>query len=273
MSSKIIKKTKYFVIDFKKIKTPEQYKNVIVGHNNRKRNYLNRVNINTSKSKNNIILTDLNFKDENEILDYAKNNLAKGKRQIRKNSAKSFSIVVDCSVMEGWTEKDYIKYLEEADKWFKKRFKGQEIISSVIHLDESKPHLHISFSYFNKEEGAWIQKNLYQQGKTDLNKILADFEKEIGQKYGLKRGDNVKLKKILLKNTKEVLQEKGKYYTIKSGFMETEKKFMFDIDTINEVMNNYKNKIISYVKKVGEQERAGETIAKLKQKHEQEKKN
>ena len=48
---------------------------------------------------------------------------------------------------------------------------------------------------------------------------------------------------------------------------------MFDIDTINEVMNNYKNKIISYVKKVGEQERAGETIAKLKQKHEQEKKN
>ena len=33
--------SKYFVIDFKRINTQEAYKNIVVGHNNRKRNYKN----------------------------------------------------------------------------------------------------------------------------------------------------------------------------------------------------------------------------------------
>jgi len=105
--------------------------------------------------------------------------------------------------MENWEEQDYIKYLKEADKWFKDRFKNLECLGSIIHMDESKPHLHISFSYFSPKEGAWIQKKLNQQGLTNFNNIYRDFEKEVGKRFGLKKGLNMEQKERALKKSAE----------------------------------------------------------------------
>jgi pyruvate-formate lyase-activating enzyme len=101
---KELKMKKYFVIDFKKVHDDAEYKNVVVGHNARNRRYRNRINIDPNKTKNNIVLVPLQFKSEKEIRDFAKKHLAPGKRQLQKNKAFAFNIVVDCSVMEGWTE-------------------------------------------------------------------------------------------------------------------------------------------------------------------------
>ena len=193
----------YFVLDFKKIKDGEAFKNIIAGHNFRLRNYKNRDNINTNKTKNNIILSPLKFKTEQQLLDYAKQHLADGKRQIKKNSAKAFTIVVDSSVMKDWEEQDYVNYLKEADKFLKKRFENLTCLGSIIHMDESKPHLHISFSYFSPKEGAWIQKKLNQQGLTNFNNIYKDFEKEVGKRFGLKKGLNMEQKERALKKSAE----------------------------------------------------------------------
>ena len=72
------------------------------------------------------------------------------RRGLKKGSSFAFEILVDCSKIEGWNENNYIEYLKEAEQFFRDRFEGQEIISSVVHMDESKPHLHITFSYYNK---------------------------------------------------------------------------------------------------------------------------
>ena len=112
----------YLVLNFKKIKTEMEFKNVIVGHNFRSRDYKNRENIDTTRTKDNIILSPLKFKSEDELLNYTKGKLKEKKRQIRKNSAKAFSLVVDCSVMEKWNESDYVEYLKEADKWLNNYF-------------------------------------------------------------------------------------------------------------------------------------------------------
>ena len=178
---------KYFVIDFKKYGGGEAYKN-IMGHNLRKRNYRNRANIDPARSAGNIVLADT---DEtwSEYME-ACNTKARenGGRKLRKGSADFFSIVIDASVIEGWSNDDYIRYLKDAEAWLRERFAGQKILASVIHVDEKKPHLHFTASYFNEERGRWSQKWLAQSKKTDLNALLDDFEKEIGSKYGLRRG-------------------------------------------------------------------------------------
>ena len=217
----------FFVLDFKKIKDGEAFKNILVGHNFRKRKYFpGRGNINPSKTKNNITLTPLRFGSEEELLKYTKENLAEGKRQVKRNNAKAFSFVVDCSVMEDWKEQDYVNYLIEADKWFKKKFSDLVCLGSVIHMDESKPHLHISFSYFSPEKGAWVQKELYKQKRTDLNRIHKEFEKEVGKKFGLRKGLNRSAKEKFLEHKVEKFLEE---YKIEKGLIFKDKYIDFNL--------------------------------------------
>ncbi len=177
----------YFVVDFKKFGGSEAFKNVM-GHNLRKRNYKDRPNIDTARSNRNIVLhhTDESWSEYMEACNTkAREN---GGRKLRAGSADFFSIVIDASVVDGWKEEDYIRYLRDAEKWLRERFAGQKILASVIHVDEKKPHLHFTASYFNEERGRWSQKWLAQSKKTDLNALLDDFERDIGSKYGLQRG-------------------------------------------------------------------------------------
>ena len=184
---------RYFVIDFKKYGGPEAHKNVL-GHNLRHRHYKERQNIDTALSDKNVVLTGTN-QTWQEYMDECNEKAKKsGGRKLRTGSADFFSIIVDCSVVEGWKEENYTQYLDEAEKWLRERFRGQKILASVIHLDEKKPHLHFTVSYFNEERGRWSQKWLAQEKKTDLNAILDDFERDIGAKYGLERGKSVKEK-------------------------------------------------------------------------------
>jgi len=246
----------YFVIGFRKIKTAEEYKNKIAGHNHRNRNYPNRLNIDTTKSKNNIILQELKYRTATELIDTAnqiikeeniktrKNNKKvtdkkqkeKLRRGLKKGSAFAFEILIDCSIIDKWENKDYIKYLKDAEQWLKDKFKGQEVLSSIIHMDEGKPHLHITFSYFNKDIKRWNQRGLKDKNLTNLNYLLKDFEQEIGQKYRLKKGDNDKLKQKLYKGL-----AKGKTFKIKTGLFTSENKVLLDkkqlIKNINEVIN------------------------------------
>ena len=276
--------SKYFVLGFRKIKTIEEYKNKITGHNHRNRNYKNRINIDTSKSKDNIVLQELKYKSANELIDTAnqiikkenqkikernkdiedKNQKEKLRRGLKKGSSFAFEILVDCSKIEGWNENNYIEYLKEAEQFFKKRFKGQEIISSIIHLDESKPHLHLTFSYFNKDLKKWNQRGLKEQNLTNINYLLKDFEKDVGAKYGLKKGDNATLKKVLTKEAKKSFNGRSTKYTVKTGLLKMEEKKLIDIKNLNTAINNYKNKILTDVKEIGQVERLKEELIKYK---------
>jgi len=189
--------SRYFVIDFKKWRGREAFKNVLSGHNARKRKASRPY---VDKQKKNIELSPLKWGSYEEMMEEL-NSKAKisGGRKLRKGSSEIFSIVIDASKMKGWTTDKYIEYLKEAEKWLRHRFHGHPIIHSAIHMDETKPHLHIAFSYFNEERGRWSQKHLAQQKLTDLNKLLSDFENDIGNKYGLRRGDGISREKKKIK--------------------------------------------------------------------------
>jgi hypothetical protein len=284
----------YFVLGFRKIKTAEEYKNKIVGHNHRNRNYKNRVNINTSKSKNNIVLQKLKYISANELIDTANQIIKKEnvktkernekiedekqkeklRRGLKKGSAFAYEILVDCSKIPGWQESNYIEYLKEAEKWLKDKFQGQEVISSIIHMDEGKPHLHITFSYFNTDLKRWNQRGLKDKNLTNLNYLLKAFEKEIGSKYGLKKGDNKDIKKQLSVNAKKIFGDKIETYKVKKGLISTQEIKAISVNNINKCLTTYYNKIIKKVNQkmpeIGQTERLKEELLKAKQQHQQE---
>lgn len=225
---------KYFVIDFKKIKTENQFNNWIIGHNERKYN-LKRDNVDSNRTKDNIILDECKYKSYKDFINSKREEIKKlneenkikraelveklvreqnidkkeaqkiarkkyPKRRAPSNQSIGFSIVIDCTPNKDWTEQDYIRYLKDAESFLKERFKNLEILSSVIHVDEKKPHLHISFSYYDKNEKRFVEKKLMKEKKTDLDTLLSDFERDVAQKYDLHRGDGVTLRKSILRD-------------------------------------------------------------------------
>ncbi len=273
----------YFVIGFRKIKTAEEHKNKIAGHNHRNRNYKNRPNIDTTKSKNNIILSPLKYKSASVLIDTANQIIKeenvktkkknegiedekqkeKLKRGLKKGSAFAYEILIDCSKIEGWENKDYINYLQEANDWLQNKFEGQEVLSSVVHMDEGKPHLHITFSYFNNILKKWNQRGLKDKNLTNLNYLLKDFEREVGQKYELKKGGNDELKERLYYGL-----AKGKEFKIKTGFFTSKKRVLLDKQ---QLIKNI-NKVVNKARKIGEVERLKEELLKTKKEIEEIKK-
>jgi hypothetical protein len=251
------KMNKYFVIGFRKIRTEEEYKNKIAGHNHRQRHYKNRVNINWEKTKDNIILQNLKYKTAEELITNGNSNLKGKARRLKKGSSFCFEIVVDCTPDPSWTEQDYVRYLKDAKEFFDKRFEGQECVSAVIHMDESKPHLHLTYSYFNSDLGKWNQRNLMQEKKTDLNRILKDFQKEVGQKYGLTKGDGKNLDKKLLK---EFVKAQVKV-PVKTGILKTEERKFLSIKKAKQAIKNLDKK---YKISVSENDKLKEELIKTK---------
>ncbi|WP_457595957.1 plasmid recombination protein, partial [Hydrogenimonas sp.] len=149
---------RYFVIDFKKYDGGDAYRKIVVGHNARRRR-AQRPNVDPRRTPKNIELSPLRWNRHDEMLAEL-NSMAKanGGRRLKRGSSEWFSIVVDASVIEGWSDDDYIRYLRDAERWLRERFAGHPVLHSAIHIDEKKPHLHISFSYFNEETGRWSQR-------------------------------------------------------------------------------------------------------------------
>jgi hypothetical protein len=189
---------KYFVIDIQKVKSADEFNKIVLGHNLRRRRTSRNKNIDFSKSSKNIVLSDFTEKSISTYLE-KKNGEARasGGRALRKNSAFAFNVVVDCSPDESWTEQDYIRYLKDAYAFFKERFSNNDILAASIHMDETKPHLHLTISYFDNVEKKWSQKKMAQKKLTDFNLILSDFQKSVGEKYNLHRGDGVKKKQLI----------------------------------------------------------------------------
>ena len=268
---------KYFVIDFKKIKTQAQFNNWLLGHNERKYK-LQRENVNPERTENNIILQALKYRSAADFLEQKKQEIKKinevnkkkraelvkklvaegmDKKEAQKlarekfpkrrapsdKQAIGFALVIDCSVMDGWTEENYINYLQEALKYIKERFKDIELLNAVIHLDESKPHLHVAFAYWSPEEKRFVEKKLFDKGISDLNALLSDFEAQVGKKFGLVRGTgkeiNKPLKKELAKYQKTI--ETRKFLFFKEQHKVVESKDA--VKAIKELDNKHKKAI------------------------------
>ncbi len=76
-------------------------------------------------------------------------------------------------------------FFYDSVKFFEKRYGKENIISAVVHLDETTPHLHLNLIPINSQ-GRLSSKSLFDKGK--LSDLHTDLHQAVGIHYGLERG-------------------------------------------------------------------------------------
>ncbi len=168
----------------------EKYKRAdVVGierENERDENYKSTRNPQIDKSK-----TSLNY----HTMPYEKKYLAFIDERIKQLSPKrkvkddavlitSFILGSDKEFFDGLTAEQQKQFFADCTDFFSERYGKENVVSAVVHLDESTPHLH--FNLMPVTDGRLCAKELFD--RTALRDLQTDFYEAVGKKYGLKRG-------------------------------------------------------------------------------------
>ena len=91
--------------------------------------------------------------------------------------------------------KDIEEWAKDVYDFVAKRFGEDNIVGFYVHLDETNPHIHCSVIPIDKERGriSWravFGKDKYQMAAI-FRKLHDDLEKEVSQKWGLERGNDI----------------------------------------------------------------------------------
>ena len=91
--------------------------------------------------------------------------------------------------------KDIESWAKDVYDFVAKRFGEDNIVGFYVHLDETNPHIHCSVIPIDNERGriSWravFGKDKYQMA-TIFRKLHDDLEKEVGQRWGLERGNDI----------------------------------------------------------------------------------
>ena len=168
----------------------EKYKRGdIVGierENERDENYKSTKNPQIDKSR-----THLNY----HTLPYEKKYLSFIDERIKRLSPKrkikddavlitSFILGSDKEFFDRITAEQQKQFFADCTDFFSERYGKENVISAVVHLDESTPHLH--FNLMPVTGGRLCAKELFDRAA--LRELQTDFYEVVGKKYGLKRG-------------------------------------------------------------------------------------
>lgn len=66
------------------------------------------------------------------------------------------------------------------------RYGKDNILSAVIHMDEKTPHMHVDLTPIR--DGRLTAKTIFT--RAELGNLQTDFARDVGQQYGLKRGES-----------------------------------------------------------------------------------
>ena len=75
-------------------------------------------------------------------------------------------------------------FFEDCVRFFADRFGAENIISAVVHMDETTPHLHLNLVPIIN--GKLCSKDIYDKAKLSI--LQTEFWQSVGKKYGLLRG-------------------------------------------------------------------------------------
>ena len=96
----------------------------------------------------------------------------------------SFILGSDKEFFDGISPETQKRFFDDCAEFFAERYGKENVISAVVHLDESTPHLH--FNLIPVTGGRLCAKELFDRAA--LRELQTDFYEVVGKKYGLKRG-------------------------------------------------------------------------------------
>lgn len=105
----------------------------------------------------------------------------------------SFVIGSDGDFFKGLSQYDQEDFFAECTRYFADKYGAENIISAVVHNDETTPHLHLILMPIHN--GRLCCKDLFN--RTELTKLQTDFHEKVGKRWGLERGKEGSTKKHL----------------------------------------------------------------------------
>lgn len=168
----------------------EKYKRAdIVGierENERDENYKSTRNPQIDKSRTHLNYHTLPY--EKKYLSFIDERIKKlaPKRKIKDDAVliTSFILGSDKEFFDRITAEQQKQFFADCTDFFSERYGKENVVSAVVHLDESTPHLH--FNLMPVTDGRLCAKELFD--RTALRDLQTDFYEAVGKKYGLERG-------------------------------------------------------------------------------------
>lgn len=97
----------------------------------------------------------------------------------------SFILGSDGEFFNGLSPYQQQDFFFDCTKFFAERYGAENIISAVVHNDETTPHLHLNL--IPVLDGRLCSKQLFD--RKALRALQTDFHEAVGKKWGLKRGE------------------------------------------------------------------------------------
>ena len=165
----------------------------------------------------------------------------------------SFIVTSDGEFFKGLNPWEIDEFFRDCVKFFSDKYGEENMISAVVHRDETTPHMHLNFIPIN--EGRLSSKSLFDRQK--LAQLQTELHENIGRKWGLQRGKEGSQTKHL--STAEFKAKKiieGAEQRERKIDEQTEKKRaeLDDLTQIVQVVEDAKNKPIPKKRKDAEKE-------------------
>ena len=108
------------------------------------------------------------------------------KRKIKDDAVliNSFILGSDKEFFEGLSPEEQRQFFTDCTEFFAERYGEENIISAVVHVDETSPHLHLNL--IPVLDGRLCSKQLFD--RVALRELQSDFHEAVGKKWGLQRG-------------------------------------------------------------------------------------
>lgn len=140
--------------------------------------------IDSERTKDNYHMNSNGFGSYTEFINKRLNEL--GLRP-RKDAVVMNSFVVgsDKAFFDGLPKMLRYNFFSDCAKFFEERYGEENVMSAVVHLDETTPHMHLNLIPITPD-GRLCSKDLFDKPK--LQQLQTDFYEAVGKKYGLQRG-------------------------------------------------------------------------------------
>ena len=177
------------------------------------------------------------------------------KRKIRSDAIlmNSFIVTSDGEFFKGLPPWEQREFFRDCAEFFSDKYGEENMISAIVHMDETTPHMHLNFIPINQERLS--SKSLFDRQK--LAQLQTELHESIGKKWGLQRGNEGSQEKHL--STAEFKAKKiieGAEHREREIDEQTEKKRaeLDDLTKTVQTVEDAKNKPIPKKRRDAEQE-------------------
>lgn len=154
--------------------------------NERNENYKSKVNpqIDSERTSENYHV----IKQQGSYLKYINKRIKEisQKRKLKDDAVLMCSFILgsDKEFFDSLTQQQQREFFYDTTLFFANRYGKENIISAVVHLDETTPHMHLNL--MPVFENRLCAKKLFD--RIELKSLQNDFHDKVGKKWGLQRG-------------------------------------------------------------------------------------